>query len=231
MIWSASNTNAGPEYVVINLPAAWAAGAIDNYVDISLAADWNVGAGGKGAAVVNTSYMGAERFMIVLPAHQNPAVTPLPKIRIYADGRYESYSAPWGASVSSMPKAPRAGTVYLTMTEVDGILTAAAGPFLMTTVPTPAAGDYHFVLAISDGTKITQTHIGPVSWDAHEAAFATPVFLPVYTVGALPSAVAGAIAFATDSSVSISAGLGAVVSGGGAHKTPVYYDGSAWRIG
>jgi hypothetical protein len=233
MSFSGDNTDdSGPEIITIDLAAAWAANAITNYADIEPAADWYNPATGKGRAVMMAIYNGVALDMAIMPGSVTPgSVTPMPRVRVFADGTHQVYSAPWGASVSSMPKAPRAGSVYLTMTEVDGILTAVSGPFMTTTVPTPAAGDYPFILAISDGTKITQTHIGPVSWDSHEAAFATPVFLPAYAVASLPAAVAGAIAFATDSSVSISAGLGAVVAGGGANKTPVYYDGSAWRIG
>lgn len=42
---------------------------------------------------------------------------------------------------------------------------------------------------------------------------------------------AGARSFVTDSNATLAAGLGNTVVGGGANKVPVYYDGSAWRIG
>lgn len=53
-------------------------------------------------------------------------------------------------------------------------------------------------------------------------------------VSALPNPTAfgaGSAAFVTDSTVSLSAGLGNVVVGGGGNATPVYSDGTNWRIG
>jgi Putative phage tail protein len=52
------------------------------------------------------------------------------------------------------------------------------------------------------------------------------------TVAGLPgSPTIGARGFVTDSTQTLSAGLGSAVVGSGSHKTPVYYDGSTWLIG
>ena len=53
-------------------------------------------------------------------------------------------------------------------------------------------------------------------------------------VAALPAAAtagAGARAAVTDSNATLTAGIGAVVAGGGANVVPVFSDGTAWRIG
>jgi hypothetical protein len=63
----------------------------------------------------------------------------------------------------------------------------------------------------------------------------TTIFLTTtaQTVGALPSASGrtGARAFVTDALVSLSIGIGAVVTGGGGNASPVYCDGTDWRQG
>lgn len=52
------------------------------------------------------------------------------------------------------------------------------------------------------------------------------------TVAALPGApVAGQRAFVTDATVTLTAGIGTVVAGGGANGVPLTWDGAAWRIG
>ncbi len=52
------------------------------------------------------------------------------------------------------------------------------------------------------------------------------------TVANLPaSPVEGQRCFVTDSTATMTAGVGAVVAGGGANNVPVYYDGANWRIG
>ena len=62
--------------------------------------------------------------------------------------------------------------------------------------------------------------------------YTKPVVLPTFTVGALPAAVQGAVAFVSDSTQAYSAGaLGAVVAGGGTAFVAVYADGTHFRIG
>lgn len=54
------------------------------------------------------------------------------------------------------------------------------------------------------------------------------------TVANLPSAAiagAGARAAVTDASQTLTAGIGAIVAGGGANVVPVFCDGTNWRIG
>jgi hypothetical protein len=55
--------------------------------------------------------------------------------------------------------------------------------------------------------------------------------LPVSAVASLPAGVAGAMAFVNDATQTMTAGVGAVVAGGGANTVPVYHDGTNWRIG
>jgi hypothetical protein len=61
-----------------------------------------------------------------------------------------------------------------------------------------------------------------------------PVVIVSTTVAALPSAsgVGGGFrTFVTDSNATTTAGIGAVVAGGGSNGVPVYSDGTNWRIG
>lgn len=53
----------------------------------------------------------------------------------------------------------------------------------------------------------------------------------VTTVAALPSSIAGSNAYVTDSTVTLASGLGNALVGGGSYFTPVYADGTIWRIG
>lgn len=62
--------------------------------------------------------------------------------------------------------------------------------------------------------------------------FGSPPVTPSFTVATLPAAPGtGARAMATDASLGLTAGVGTVVSGGGANVVPVHYDGTNWRIG
>lgn len=61
-----------------------------------------------------------------------------------------------------------------------------------------------------------------------------PHKFPVYTVATLPSPASAYTycrAFVSDSNATMTAGIGAVVAGGGANKVPVYSDGANWCIG
>ena len=60
----------------------------------------------------------------------------------------------------------------------------------------------------------------------------TTLSLPVFTVATLPAATpAGQASFVSDSNATLAAAPGAVVVGGGTNFTPVYSDGTNWRIG
>lgn len=52
-----------------------------------------------------------------------------------------------------------------------------------------------------------------------------------FTVATLPTGAAGDRAYVTDANAAFTAGIGAVVAGGGANVVPVFYDGTDWRIG
>jgi hypothetical protein len=54
----------------------------------------------------------------------------------------------------------------------------------------------------------------------------------VYTVANLPTGIQGMRCTVTNSNAaSFTAGIGAVVAGGGTTVVPVFYDGTNWRIG
>lgn len=55
--------------------------------------------------------------------------------------------------------------------------------------------------------------------------------LVAFTVATLPANQAGRAAYVTDSNATLTAGIGAVVAGGGANVVPVFNDGANWRIG
>lgn len=56
--------------------------------------------------------------------------------------------------------------------------------------------------------------------------------LTSYLTASLPTnADPGSLAFATDSTQGMTAGIGLVVAGGGANGVPVFFDGTSWRIG
>lgn len=65
----------------------------------------------------------------------------------------------------------------------------------------------------------------------------TPLYgshVPAYgasTVALLPTGVQGASATVTDSTQTLAAGIGTAAVGGGVNITPVYHDGTTWRIG
>jgi hypothetical protein len=60
----------------------------------------------------------------------------------------------------------------------------------------------------------------------------TTLALPVFIVSTLPSInPAGQQSFVSDSTATLAAGLGNIVAGGGSNFTPVYSDGTNWRIG
>ena len=57
----------------------------------------------------------------------------------------------------------------------------------------------------------------------------------IYTVATLPTYTGidrtGYRAFVTNATQTMTAGIGAIVVGGGSNKVPVYFDGTNWRIG
>ena len=70
----------------------------------------------------------------------------------------------WAAFVQVCPRLPRAGFVYLQITEAAGVLTAVAGPFFATALPASSGSVYYVPLAQCDGTAIEQYHTGLLIW-------------------------------------------------------------------
>ena len=83
--------------------------------------------------------------------------------------------------------------------------------------------------------KVTASGVFSLELDAIGVVKALkPLTLPVYTVATLPSPASAytySKAFVSDASVTHTAGIGAIVAGGGANRVPVYSDGTNWRIG
>lgn len=107
---------------------------------------------------------------------------------------------------------------------------------------TLTGGDAFVIWANSQGDtrRISATTLADWMKTAMDAVTVTSIKASSYaqvtpcTVAALPSASAaleGARAYVTDSNATLAAGHGNVVAAGGANKTPVYCDGTNWRIG
>lgn len=69
-----------------------------------------------------------------------------------------------------------------------------------------------------------------LAWSTTSVSANVPLIMKNYTVATLPAGANYMRAFVSDSNATLTAGIGAVVAGGGANIVPVYYDGS-WRIG
>lgn len=83
---------------------------------------------------------------------------------------------------------------------------------------------------IAWSSTATMTFAGAINV-AGGAIMGAAMRLKSYIVSSLPSATAGDNAFVTDANTSLILGLGLTVTGGGANKVPVYYDGTNWIIG
>jgi len=97
--------------------------------------------------------------------------------------------------------------------------------------PQPLAGAQETVVpGYEDNGTAVQTYKSTKDY----GVFAKPAVLPTLTVATLPAAAVanrGARAFVSDSNAAMTAGIGAVVAGGGSNVVPVYSDGTNWRIG
>jgi len=135
--------------------------------------------------------------------------------------------------ISKDTAAPASGGSALALTLGTGAITDDQ---LMFGVHT---GDYSWVQAIKPGTAyrnlILQGGGGNVGIGTSSPSttlhVAGPVRMQSYTVGTLPSASgsgAGARAFVTDALVPV---FGSTVANGGAAFTPVYSDGTNWKVG
>ena len=106
------------------------------------------------------------------------------------------------------------------LTIVNGVLTMAY------TTAKVLASATNLVLDSTSGT----VNLGGTA--ARVIALA-PVIFKNYTVATLPAAASNTYgkAFVTDANATMTAGIGAIVVGGGANIVPVYSDGTNWRIG
>jgi hypothetical protein len=69
------------------------------------------------------------------------------------------------------------------------------------------------------------------SWTVTGAIAGQTLKTSFFTVGTLPAPAAAMRAYVTDSNVTLAAGHGNIVVGGGSNHCPLYYDGVNWRIG
>lgn len=88
--------------------------------------------------------------------------------------------------------------------------------------------------AVVSLTAATIANITATAGNLNLSAPAGAIVFDARTVGTLPAAAAGNLggrSVVTDSNAALTAGIGAVVAGGGANVVPVFSDGAAWRIG
>ena len=107
--------------------------------------------------------------------------------------------AAWRAYLQVIPVAPRAGFVYVKVSESAGVLTSVAGPFLATALPSNTTTDFYVPLALSDGLGgLLQIHTGLLLWQS-----------PIATATALqtPRTING-VAFDGTSNITVAAAAG-----------------------
>lgn len=144
----------GSETVVIDLAAAWAAGAIQDTADITCMADWYP-PGSYGPASLAVTYTGAgftPISQVIQPGNFRPgAITVVASLRINADGSSTHYKEPWVATLTRRRVPPPAGVIYLQEVSVAGVFTTTAGPTFTAARPADTAQKYCIPLATSDG--------------------------------------------------------------------------------
>lgn len=158
----------------VNLDDAWDAGVISTYADVEILADWSTtaGTGQVSIAVIYNPPVGSpiETLYTITPGILSPAGTQVLALRIGADGTISAVGGDWTARVSAVRKTPRAGVVYVSITEGVGEVDSAAGPFFAATLPSPSGSTVYFAIAESDGDgAIKQGHTGPLIWDIRPA--------------------------------------------------------------
>jgi len=163
-------TTGGPETVVIDLAQAWEEGAIYTYADVLGAADWFPNANGSGPAscIVTYDLPGAPGTPVTYTLHpgsSTPASTPAIALRIHADASISLHGGEWMATVTILRRAPRAGVVYISVTENEATVSEVAGPIFAATMPAAEGGVTHFPIATSDGAGgLKQIHAGSLVW-------------------------------------------------------------------
>ena len=71
---------------------------------------------------------------------------------------------PWTAFVTVSPRPPRAGFVYVKITESAGVLTNTEGPYFATSLPADSSTVFNVPIAQCDGSNIEQFHTGLLLW-------------------------------------------------------------------
>jgi hypothetical protein len=84
--------------------------------------------------------------------------------------------------------------------------------------------DANALVAILNGSLADETALIAAGCSALPGGLTT-------IVAALPAPIAGARACVGDAQTSLAAGLGTAVAGGGTNFSPVYADGTIWRMG
>lgn len=166
--WSGDDQGpSGSETVIIDLAQAWEDGQISTVAEVLCHADWYPGASGMGLATLDVSYtIGSfAASLTISPGNVTPAASRVASLRIDAAGAVTNLTGPWRAHVTIIGRLPRVGFAYVKLTETAGVLTAAAGPFFATALPTPSGSDYFLPLAYCDGLKVQQYVSGAVTWD------------------------------------------------------------------
>lgn len=171
LTFTGDNTTTGPEVVTVDLAAAWADGVINNFADVFCAADWYPGASpsqGHGPATLLITYsIGALTAFsgAIRPGLVGPSTTLVKALRVGADGSVGLFDETWRAFVQRVPVPPKAGYVYLAVTEAAGVLTAADGPFFGASVPSNSGSTYFVPIAHSDGAGAVVPNLnGAINW-------------------------------------------------------------------
>lgn len=121
--------------------------------------------------------------------------------------------------VISAAQTWNAGGVTFTAIKLDVTNTASAAASMLIDLQVGAVTQFN----VTRGGALTITGAFTAGSTIRTAGFA---------VGSLPAAgTAGRRAYVTDSNAALTAGIGAIVAGGGANVVPVFDDGTNWRIG
>lgn len=166
------------------------------------------------------------------------AAGPIPNSRIFADvvgtGDYRPNGI-WRTNVTHYPAdemMPAAGgTFYSSVKIIHGgyFYTSYNGAVDTNTIRSGTQYDgvnKSIGFYTSDTFRGSMEDNGVIYWQgAIRTGITTVSSLPAASIGA------GCRHFVTDSSQTVSAGLGAIVTGGGSNNVPVYSDGINWRIG
>jgi hypothetical protein len=118
------------------------------------------------------------------------------------------------------------GNIFIGFSSGSSITTGANNLILGDSVDTGSNVSGCIVIGQNATNRLDYNLTNSGKWTAKAA-----IVLPVSAVASLPAGVAGAVAFVNDATQTMTAGVGAVVAGGGANRVPVYHDGTNWRIG